>query len=90
MEHICSRVYVRHTLTDRSRRVRAHFFRNLLFYLSFLVVSSLSGEYIILKTVYQTQSALLQAEKNMKSTRKYIICLEMKEIPQNGQEGTVA
>jgi hypothetical protein len=48
MESTCWRVSVWHTSTDTSCRVRAHFFRNLLFYLSFLVVSPFSGEYVIL------------------------------------------
>jgi hypothetical protein len=44
------------------------------------VVSSLSGEYIIIYSVYQSRSSLLQAQKNMKSTRMYTFVLKRKKL----------
>jgi hypothetical protein len=44
------------------------------------VVSSLSGEYVVLYFVGQTHGALLQAQKNMKSKRMYTFVLKRKKL----------
>jgi hypothetical protein len=44
------------------------------------VVSSLTGEYVVLYSVYQNHSALLQVQKNMKSTRMYTFVLKRKKL----------
>jgi hypothetical protein len=50
------------------------------------VVSSLSGEYVILYSVCQTHSALLQAQKNMKSTRMYTFVLKRKKLSKTKEK----
>ena len=72
---------------DTSCRVRSHFFRNLLFTSLYLVVSPLSGEYVVLYTVCQTHSALLQAQTNMESTRMYTFVLKRKKLAKNTENG---
>ena len=50
------------------------------------MVSSLSGEYVVLYTVCQTHSALLQAQTNMESTRMYTFVLKRKKLAKNKEK----
>ena len=65
------------TLSDTPCRIRAHSFRILLF-TSLSLWSRLSlGEYVVLYLVCQTQSALLQAQTHVKSTRREPFCFKL-------------
>jgi hypothetical protein len=50
------------------------------------MVSPFSGEYVVLYSVCQTHSALLQVQKNMKSTRMYTFVLKRKETLEKKEE----
>ena len=50
------------------------------------MVSSLSGEYVILYMVYQTHNTLLQVQTNMESTRMYTFVLKTKKLAKNKEK----